>query len=309
MSAAVYGVNIIGERTDILIIGIIPLKRYLSGGSILCSSDIYYLFGDRRKPLYRVDMLDKLSDTALIVKFFGFNIVFITQIGKSYSYARIEERLFTQTLEKYLIIINGSLCEDSAVRFESDGSSRFGSIADDLELFIILSAVMETLEVDMLAVLYGKLEPFGKSVHDRRAHAVQTACDFISAAAEFSACVKNGINHSCRRNFLLGMNTYGNTAPVIGYFNDIAGEYLHFNKSAVSRKCLIYRIIDYLINKMMQSARAGSAYIHTRALAHGFKTFENLYLIFVIILIRAHGGDIFNIIADIGGSNRNIFIF
>ena len=58
----------------------------------------------------------------------------------------------------------------------------------------------------------GQIKRFRKGVYDRRADAVKTAGDLISAAAELSARVKDGIGDGRRRDLFLGVDAGRDTA-------------------------------------------------------------------------------------------------
>ena len=88
---------------------------------------------------------------------------------------------------------------------------------------LVIAAAVELLKIHVFAVLDGQLQPFRQGVYDRRTDTVQTAGNFISAAAELTAGMENGIHDSCRRDALFRVNAYRNTASVIGYANDISG--------------------------------------------------------------------------------------
>ena len=170
-----------------------------------------------------MDMLNKFSDTALIVEDLGLWFGFVTQVGEYYSYACIEECLLTKSFQENFIVINCCFFKYKRVGFELYGSTRFGRIAYNFKLFAVLSP-FKTLEMDMLAVLYGQFEPFGKCIYYRCANAVKTACDLISAAAELTACVEYRINYRCGRNALFRVDTRRDSSTVIGNFDNIAGE-------------------------------------------------------------------------------------
>ena len=74
------------------------------------------------------------------------------------------------------------MLEYLAVSLEHNACAGLGRVADYLELLVIVSAV-EFLEVNVLAVLYGKLKPLGKSVDYRSADAVQSSRNLIASAA------------------------------------------------------------------------------------------------------------------------------
>ncbi len=47
-----------------------------------------------------------------------------------------------------------------------------------------MASVVEALKMDMLSVLYSKLQPFGQSIYNRRTNAVETARYLKSADDE-----------------------------------------------------------------------------------------------------------------------------
>ena len=85
---------------------------------------------------------------------------------------------------------------------------------------------------------------------------METACHLISAAAEFSACVENGIYNGSRRYSLLGVYANRDTTSVIGYFDNIVLKYLHVYFRTVACKGFINSIIDYFVNKVMKTSGA-----------------------------------------------------
>ena len=110
-----------------------------------------------------------------------------------------------------------------------------------------MAAVVEALEMDMLSVLYSKLQPFGQSIYNRRTNAVETARYLISAAAELSACVKNGINNGSCGYALLGVDTRRNTTSVIRYLDNIPLEdiYGYLRAVACSASSIALSTISY----------------------------------------------------------------
>ena len=181
-----------------------------------------------------MDIINELSDTALIVQGLADDISLIAAVGENYLQTRVKKSLLAESAEKSIVIINGSLGKDLGVCLEYYLSTRLIGIADDLHLFGILTA-FKALEVDMLAVVNGKLEVFRECVNNRRANAVQTACHLISAAAaELTACVEYSINNGSRGDALLGVYTRRDTASVINYPYNVIGEYIDDYLGAVT---------------------------------------------------------------------------
>ena len=80
---------------------------------------------------------------------------------------------------------------------------------------------MEFLVMDVTVLVHFHFQPLGKGVDDRRADAVKTAGYFVSAAAEFTAGVKNGQNDGNRRNAQFFINADRNAAAVVTDFNNV----------------------------------------------------------------------------------------
>jgi hypothetical protein len=55
----------------------------------------------------------------------------------------------------------------------------------------------------------------------------------------------------------------------------ILGDY-DLNIVTIARERLIDGVIDYFIDQVMQTARAGRANVHSRAFSNGLEAFENL---------------------------------
>ena len=84
------------------------------------------------------------------------------------------------------------------------------------------------------------------------------------------------------------LNPHWNTTSIICDANDIAGQNHHIDLVAVTGERLIDRIVHDLIHQMMQTARAGGTDVHPRTLPNSLQPFQNLYLVFIVCLIRLH---------------------
>ena len=74
------------------------------------------------------------------------------------------------------------------------------------------------------------------------------------------------------------VNIRGDATTVIG---DASGSILgedNLNLGAVARQGFIHRVVDHLINEVMESSRPGGADIHTRSFSNRLKAFKNLDL-------------------------------
>ena len=82
---------------------------------------------------------------------------------------------------------------------------------------------------------------------------MQTAGDLIAPAAEFAACVQNGIDDLERGLAGLGLNIDGDTAAVVGDGDGVALVDGYNDVLAVSGQRLVDRVVYDLIDQMMQA--------------------------------------------------------
>ena len=75
-------------------------------------------------------------------------------------------------------------------------------------------------------------------------------------------------------------------AAVIPHADDVAGQDAHIDAVAIACKRFVDGVIYDFVNKVVQAARTGGADVHARALADGFQTFKDLYLIRIVIRIH-----------------------
>ena len=160
-------------------------------------------------------------DTALIDEVFLDDIVGVALISELDVYAGIEERLLAQTALEHLVLINRCFLEDLGVSLETNLCTLDIGLADFFEVVHDLAALV-TLEIHVLAVANLDLEPLGKRVNNRCAYAVQTARYLVTAAAELAARVEHGENDCNGRQTRLAVNSYGDTASVVGDADNVA---------------------------------------------------------------------------------------
>ena len=147
-----------------------------------------------------------------------------------------------------------------------------------------MTAVREALLIDMAVLRNFNFEPLGQGVDDGRADAVQTAGDLVAVAAELTAGVQDGQNDRHGGDAHLFVHAHRDTASVILDADNIAREYLNIDIRAEARKSFVYGVVDYLIHKVVQTARARRADVHTGALADRLKSLKNLNLARVVFL-------------------------
>ena len=239
-------------------------------------------------------ILHKVPDTALVAEILlrrrqriALAVGARTLVPQADAHAAGQERLLAHTVEQHLEIKHRVL-KDGRIRLEGDLHAvripgiRFPLTAEGarhvpaLKPFRVAHAVHGVLQ----------LQPLGQRVDDRCADAVQTARDLVSAAAEFSARVQDGVNNLRRGDALLGVYSGGDSAPVILHRDAVVGVDGHGDPVAVSRQRLVYGVIHNLVHQVMQSPDGSRADVHTRSFADCLQSLQHLYLILVIHLVR-----------------------
>jgi hypothetical protein len=67
-----------------------------------------------------------------------------------------------------------------------------------------------------------------------------------------------------------------NTATVVNNPNGAIGLHVDLNVIAVARQGFVNRVVDNLVDQVMQAPRARGADVHAGALSNGLETLENL---------------------------------
>ncbi len=280
MCTAVGGVDVVGEGADIVVVAVVILHGdlYLTGVLHIRRAQIDDLVVDRIVSLFLMDIIDELADTALVIEDLVNDMLGISLVLELDIDARVQKRLFSQSAREDRIIINVGILEDLGIGFEANLGTALCGFTDLLQIVHDLAALV-ALEIDILAVAYSDLEPLGQRVDDRSADAVQTAGYLVSAAAELTAGVQYGKDDRDRRQTHLGIDTHRDTAAVILDADDVAGQDRNIDLVAIACQRLVDRVIDDLIDQMMQTAFTGGAYVHTGTFTDSFQTLEYLDLI------------------------------
>ena len=190
--------------------------------------------------------------------------------------------------------------EDGGVGVEGDrraglaalggGGARFGDLA------LHFSAVFE-LELVAVAPAVDFDDHLGRQGVDHRdAHAVEAARDLVALAAELAAGVEDREHHLSSafplvRTRRIGVD--GDAAAVV--FDATAAVILKNDVDGVAeaRHGFIDRVVDDFPDEVMQTSEARGPDVHTRTLANGVETFEDLNVLRTVIgrrFLRSGGG-------------------
>ena len=115
-------------------------------------------------------------------------------------------------------------------------------------------------------------QPLRKGVDHRKADAVQAAGDLVALAAELAAGVQHGQHDLRRRLLVFGVHGHGDAAAVVDDGDGIVGVDDDVDLGAeTAGQRLVDRVVDHLVDQMMQTPRAGGADVHARPFADRLK--------------------------------------
>ena len=227
-----------------------------------------------------VQKFDKRADATFIaeVDFFAFFAAFVRQHDAD---AAVQEGLFSEPCQQRVVVKDGFF-EDFGVGLEGDFCAARLAFADLFQREAG-DAALVPLHHDVFSVEIGfDFEPLGQRVDDAGADAVQTAGDFIPAAAEFAACMQDGINDFNGGDVEFCIFAGRNAAAVVGDADDVARQDRDGNRIAGAGKRFVNGVVDDFINEMMKSAHGGRTDVHAGPLPDGLQALQNLYLILVV---------------------------
>ena len=145
------------------------------------------------------------------------------------------------------------------------------------------SAPLVSLLVDLSVPPDLEIEPLRQRVHHGDADAMQTARHFVAVVVEFAACMQNRKgDFGC--GLSAGMPIDRNTTTVVDDSDRVVDVNGDAHLVAVASECFVDRIVDNLIDEVVQSGSASRPDVHGWAFADRFKAFENLDFVRAVIV-------------------------
>ncbi len=171
----------------------------------------------------------------------------------------------------------------SLVGLEGDLCAPFGGGADLLGGPALLAAL--ALEVPVLAIPVDiHLEPLAQGVDDADAHAVQTAGHLVAVGIELAAGVQSREDDLQGTDLGLLVLLDGDAAAVVLYAAAPIRLDPHDDAVAVAGQCLVDRVVQHLVNQVVQTADGAVADVHLRPLAHRLHAAQNLDVTCVVFM-------------------------
>lgn len=207
-----------------------------------------------------------------------------TLIGEGEAQSLIEKaHLLKPCAQGFIVEVDG--LEGFGTRPERNGRARC-IVRFALFQGSVRNTVGKTLAPDKALAANLNLEAARQRVDNGASDAVQATGDGITAAAEFTAGVQHGQNDLNGRASLSLVNVDGNSTTVVVDANGAVGENSNVYGVTVPSKSLVDRVVDDLINEVVQSARSGGPDIHSGSLAYSFQTFKHLDVVGTIFVLK-----------------------
>ena len=258
MRAALDRVDVVGEREDGLLVGVVPLHRDLDGALVGFALEVDDVLVDR--VLRLVDVGDEVLDAALVVELDGLPVrALVDELDVQ---ALRQEGRLAETLH-HGAGLDVELLEDLGVGQEGDLGSRVVGLADDREL-ALRHAACKLLPVELAVASHLGDEPLRERVHDRDADAVQAAGDLVAVAAELAACVELRQDDGERRLALALHDVDRDARAPVADGHGVVGMERHLDPVVPAREGLVDRVVDDLVDEVVEAPEARRADVHAR---------------------------------------------
>ncbi|CDC74301.1 uncharacterized protein BN503_00904 [Oscillibacter sp. CAG:155] len=246
--AALGGMHVVGKGQDGLVVAVVILHGHFRHGVALHAGHVDHVGVEGILGL--VEPGDKLPDAALEAHVVLLLLARALVHGAD-AQAGVQEGLFPHAGVEGVIVVDGVL-KHLRVGLEGDGGAGMIRLAHHGHLLRDM-APGELHLIDLAVPVDLNREPLGEGVDHAGAHAVETAGNLVSAAAELAAGVEDGIDHLQGGTAGLGLDVHGDAAAIIHHGDGIAFVDLHQNVGAVARQGLVDGVIHNLVNQMMET--------------------------------------------------------
>ena len=149
-------------------------------------------------------------------------------------------------------------------------------VASPLRRSYLRSAAFVLLRPDVAVAANLDDERLAERVDHRDADAVQAAGDLVAAAvAELAAGVQDGEHDLDGGTALLLHHVDGDPAAVVDHGDRAVGVDRDVDARRLALERLVHRVVDDLVDEVVQAAQAGRPDVHARAQAHRFEALED----------------------------------
>ena len=240
---ALRGVDVIGKGNHGLSVAIVILHGDLRRGVPLGAGHVNDLLVQRS--LVAVDPGNELPYAALVAH--GVLLLLSgAAVSDGNSQTCVQKRLLPHPGVEGLVVVLQRV-KHLTVGLEADDGAGVIGVTDDGH-FLGDGTTGELHLIDFPALVDLHLQPLGEGVDHAGAHAVETAGDLITSAAELAAGVQYGIYHLQRRAAGLLLDIHGDTTSVIGDGDGVALVDGDGDIRAVARQRFIDGVVHDLVD-------------------------------------------------------------
>ncbi len=270
--AALVRVDVVGEREQRLLVGVVPLHRDLDladVGGVLQVDDL----GVQRLPrALRVQVVDEVDDAAVVLE--GGREALAPLVAEVDAQALGEERHLAEALlERRALVVHR--LEDLEVGQECDAGAEPIGLAP-LDQLGLGRATLVVLGPLVPVAPDREVQRLGERVDHRHADAVEAAGDLVAApVAELAARVEDREDDLGRRAPLLLHDVDRDAATVVGDGDAVVRVDGDLDRRRLTGERLVDRVVHDLVDEMVQTTYTGRADVHARALAHRLEALEH----------------------------------
>ena len=299
MRTALVGVDVVGEGEQGLLVGVVPLHGDLDLADVARLLDVDDLLVQPLAGALAVQVLDEVDDAAVVLET---RLEALAALVPEVDLEALgEERHLAEALLEDRAVVVDRL-EDLEIRHEGDAGPAAVGRRALLERPTGLAALVG------LAMLVAvppdrEVEVLGERVDHGHAHTVQTTRDLVAAAvAELAARVEHCEHDLGRGAALLLHHLDRDAAAVVADRDaDVRVDH-HLELVGLAGERLVDRVVDNLVDQVMQAAQARRPDVHPGPLANGLEALEHGDVLGAIGSgVRGIGGS-----AGLGGTLRRV---
>ena len=270
--AALVRVDVVGEREQVLLVGVVPLERDLDLADVARLLHVDDLLLDRVARALGVQVLDEVHDPAVVLER-RLEALAALVLEVDPQALRQEGHLAEARLEDRVVVVDR--VEDLEVGHERDPRAPLFRLRALLQVGLRHAALVRLRPLVPVAP-DGQVERLGERVYDGHADAVEAARDLVAAAvAELAAGVERRQHHLGRRPVLLLVEVHRDAAAVVRDRDGVVGVDDDLDVVGLARERLVDRVVHDLVDEVVKAALARRADVHARTLADRLEAFED----------------------------------
>ena len=268
MRPALSGMNVVGVGENHLVDRVGPLQCDLDVDAVAHALEENHVV---QRFIALAQRRDVFGDSAFVVELFGLVDSLVAQPDPQ---ARVEIRHLAQVARDNFVL---ELYLGKNLRVGREGG--LGALAVGGAALLDLhfrNAALVALKINLAVLVNFDFELVAERIDDRRADAMQSARHFVRVLLELAAGVKHGVHDFERRALLRRMHIDRDSTAVVFDRNPIVAQNYDVDLRAVPGQRLVDRVVDDLVDEMMQSPLGGVADVHSGAFTNRFESLENL---------------------------------